>query len=132
MPREDTQFRSGSEWNGNAAGRPKGSKNKLSEDFLQELYVVFQESGGEAIRRMCAEHPSDFVRVLAGLVPKELLLEVAQEEKTRFVISDMPHQLTTQEWFEKHGLLNPEPAMLENKSPDQLATSSNRKLDDKV
>ena len=81
---------------GNPAGRPTGSKNKLSEDFLAELYIVFQESGGSAIRRMCAEHPSDFVRILAGLIPKELLLEVATEQHN-FVINAQP-RLTEKAW----------------------------------
>ncbi len=101
MGNKSNQFQPGQ--SGNPAGRPKGSKNKLSEDFLRELYVVFQESGGEAIRRMCAEHPSDFVRVLAGLVPKELLLEISQEEKTHFVINAKP-QLTVKAWILQHNL----------------------------
>jgi hypothetical protein len=100
MKKRSNQFQPGQ--SGNPAGRPKGSKNKLSEDFLQELYVVFQESGGEAIRRMCAEHPSDFVRVLAGLVPKELLLEVATEQH-RYVINAKP-RLTEKIWKLQHNL----------------------------
>jgi hypothetical protein len=98
--RKPNQFQPGQ--SGNPAGRPKGSKNKLSEDFLTELFVVFQESGGEAIRRMCAEHPSDFVRVLAGLVPKELLLEVATEQH-RYVINAQP-QITVKTWKLQHNL----------------------------
>ena len=99
--KKSTKFQPGQ--SGNPDGRPVGSRNKLSEDFLRELNNVFQESGGEAIRTMCAEHPSDFVRVLAGLVPKELLLEVTQEEKTNWVINAQP-RLAEKAWRLRHSL----------------------------
>lgn len=36
MPKEDTQFKSGKDWKGNAGGRPKGSmKNYLTTKFLE-------------------------------------------------------------------------------------------------
>ena len=129
MSREDTQFKKGQ--SGNPKGRPVGSKNKLSESFLQELTRNFEKHGKEAIDRVCKDSPSEYLRIIAGLMPRELLLEVSQEEKTRFVVSATA-QLTKQEWYERHGILNPEPAMLENKSPDQLTTSTNRKPDGKV
>ena len=96
MPREDTQFQIG---NKGGPGRRMGSKNRLSEDFLQELHAVFIESGGEAIRTMCKNSPNEFVRVCAGLVPRELLLEVAQERPS-YVINASP-TLTSEEWVEK-------------------------------
>ena len=70
---------------------------------MAELYIVFQESGGLAIRRMCAEHPSEFVRVLAGLCPKELMLEVATEEKTHWVICATP-RLSEADWRKQNNL----------------------------
>ena len=36
MPKEDTQFKSGAEWKGNAGGRPKGTmKNYLGRKFME-------------------------------------------------------------------------------------------------
>ena len=36
MPKEDTQFKPGAEWKGNAGGRPKGTmKNYLAQKFME-------------------------------------------------------------------------------------------------
>lgn len=101
MGKEVSQFKKGE--SGNPSGRPKGSKNRLSEDFLFELRSVFQETGREAIQRMCDEHPAEFIRCIANLVPKELLVEVATENQTQWVINCQP-TLTVEEWQEMHGL----------------------------
>ncbi len=53
-------------------GRPKGSRNKLAENFIQALYNDFDSHGVEAIQRVRADDPSTYVRVIAGLLPKEL------------------------------------------------------------
>ena len=57
---------------GNPKGRPKGSRNKLGETFWADLYQAWQACGIDAIERMIAEKPGDFVRVVATQVPKEL------------------------------------------------------------
>jgi hypothetical protein len=61
---------------GNPAGRPKGSRNKLSEDFVAALYDDFQEHGSAAIAACRAEKPDVYLRVIAGLLPKDLHLKV--------------------------------------------------------
>ena len=116
MPRKDTQFRSGSEWNGNAAGRPKGSKSKLTESFLEALTKNFAKHGQQAIARVCQDEPAQYLKIIASLMPKELLLEISQEEKPQWVINASPKELTTLEWQKMHGILNvnSEPAKLEN------------------
>ena len=109
MGKEVTQFKKGK--SGNPSGRPKGSKNRLSEDFLFELSCVFKESGREAIQRMCDEHPAEFIRCIANLVPKELLVEVASENQTKWVINASPASLSNEEWMDMHGIkaiCNPE------------------------
>jgi len=55
-------------------GRPKGSKNGLAEAFLRDLKKEWQKSGAEAVRRFAEDDPGGFCRVVASLVPKEVLL----------------------------------------------------------
>ena len=57
---------------GNPKGRPKGSKNKLAEDFLKDVQEVWAESGITALRAAVQEKPSDFCKMVAGLVPKDV------------------------------------------------------------
>lgn len=56
---------------GNPAGRPKGSRNKLTERFWHDLYEAWQVSGPDAIQRMIKSDPGGFVRVVASQMPRE-------------------------------------------------------------
>jgi hypothetical protein len=58
--------------NSGFGGRPKGARSKLGEQFLEDLRTVWEERGIEALRRCAEEEPSAFVRVLAGLLPRDL------------------------------------------------------------
>lgn len=57
---------------GNPAGRPKGSRNKLSEDFFKALAEDFAENGVETIRAMRLERPGDYAKMIAALQSKEI------------------------------------------------------------
>jgi hypothetical protein len=57
---------------GNLAGRPKGSRNKLAEDFVADLHASWQRLGERAIERCAAEKPDVYLRVIAGLLPKNV------------------------------------------------------------
>jgi hypothetical protein len=56
---------------GNPAGRPKGARNKLSEDFFRVLQEKFEERGAEAVSKMIDERPNEFAKMIAGLQTKE-------------------------------------------------------------
>lgn len=57
---------------GNPAGRPKGSRNKLGEEFLQALQQDFSVHGVTAITTVRTERPHEYLKVIAGILPKEL------------------------------------------------------------
>jgi Family of unknown function (DUF5681) len=62
---------------GNPAGRPKGSRNKLGEDFLADTYQQWQVHGPKALETMATTEPAKFCQMIAGLLPKEMLIQDA-------------------------------------------------------
>lgn len=64
-------FKKGEAWNGNAAGRPKGARNKLSEDFIRALAADFEANGVSTIEKLREENPTAYVKTVADLVPKQ-------------------------------------------------------------
>ena len=57
---------------GNPKGRPKGSRNKLSEDFIADLHESWLAFGKPALMTAAWTHPVEFVRLVASLIPREL------------------------------------------------------------
>ena len=49
-------------------GRPVGSRNKLTEDFLGDLHAAWREHGREAIDRVIAERPEAFLAIVARTI----------------------------------------------------------------
>jgi hypothetical protein len=57
---------------GNPKGRPRGSRNKLSEEFFRDLCDAWQAFGKPALMTAAWTHPVEFVRLVASLIPREL------------------------------------------------------------
>ncbi len=57
-------------------GRPKGAKAKLGEMFLEALRDDFEINGVSAIVEVRETRPSDYLKVIASLMPKDLNLNV--------------------------------------------------------
>jgi hypothetical protein len=55
--------------------RPKGSRNKLSEAFLQALAEDFEVNGKEAVEKVRAERPQDYLKIIAAVMPTRTEIE---------------------------------------------------------
>src|SRR5262245_25279466 len=58
-----------------SVGRPKGSRSKLGSVFLQDLIDDWTANGAAAIRVVRMTDPVAYVRVVANILPKEMLVE---------------------------------------------------------
>lgn len=56
-------------------GRPKGSRNKLSDVLLSVVVDDFVEHGAEAISQLRQKDPATYLRLIASLVPREMILQ---------------------------------------------------------
>ncbi|WP_143149275.1 DUF5681 domain-containing protein [Hyphomicrobium sp. CS1BSMeth3] len=65
---------------GNPRGRPKGSRNKLGEDFLSALQADFAEHGPATIAKVREDRPHEYLKVVASILPKELNVKTSPLE----------------------------------------------------
>ena len=59
----------------NPAGRPKGSRNKLAEDFLGDLHEAWKTRGKDSIADLSSDQ---LVNAVVKTLPKEMTLEVGE------------------------------------------------------
>ncbi|MEO1642142.1 MAG: hypothetical protein AAFR74_02320 [Pseudomonadota bacterium] len=53
-------------------GRPKGSRNKLGEAFIADLFAAWERDGADAIQRVIRDKPDVFLKVVSTLIPKQV------------------------------------------------------------
>jgi hypothetical protein len=50
----------------------KGSRAKLGEAFLADLHAQWEKSGAEALRKCAENEPTQFVKIVSNLMPREI------------------------------------------------------------
>ncbi|RVH17022.1 hypothetical protein [Sinorhizobium meliloti] len=70
MPPVEHQFKPGN------PGRPKGSRNKLGEAFLEAMHADFVQHGTDVIARVRNEKPDQYLKVVASILPKDLNVNI--------------------------------------------------------
>ena len=96
---------------GNPTGRPKGSRNKLAENFLADAYQQWQLHGSTALETMAKTEPAKFCQMVANLLPKKAVLqdERVQISEIKLVIIDAAQP---QARIIEHDDAKPEPALI--------------------
>jgi hypothetical protein len=96
----------GGRWlsSGNPAGRPIGSRHRLAEQFIRDAYALWKAEGPAALVQMRQEDNTKFCQMMAGLIPRDLVLsvedntspfaELSPEEK-RAIAQKLPTKLPT-------------------------------------
>ena len=74
-------------WRG--GGRPVGKRNRLAEQFFDDMAAAWQRYGQQAMCEMATKDPSGFIRAFVGMLPKDFHLSVEQEGTVFGVLLDM-------------------------------------------
>jgi hypothetical protein len=69
------RFQPGNNSSNGKGGRPFGSRTKLCKRLLEDLFSDWQEGGQAAIKMMRIENPSGYCKMMASILPRELLFE---------------------------------------------------------
>jgi hypothetical protein len=58
-------------------GRGLGSRNRLSDCFVQDLAACWQQHGVEALERVARDQPEVLLKIVAQLLPRDLNLNLS-------------------------------------------------------
>jgi hypothetical protein len=57
-------------------GRPKGSRNKLGEQFTQDMLADWEIHGAATIVKVRETKPDQYLKVVSSILPKELNVRI--------------------------------------------------------
>jgi hypothetical protein len=80
----------------NCGGRPRGSRNKLTEQFLYAIANDFYEHGAETIAKVRLSDPATYLKLVGSLLPRQAIAD--REGSPHF-----DYELLTEEEF--HALI---------------------------
>lgn len=93
----------------NPNGRPKGSRNRLSEKFLESLEQLWEERGREILDRAVEESPATIISAISKLVPREAALSI--NGGVKFDLTIEQRQRIAQSWIVSQEVKNDEAAL---------------------
>lgn len=90
----------------NPKGRPKGSRNKVSEAFLQDMHDIWQRRGMQVLEEIATKEPGKLLAAMVQVLPKDFQLSV-DTDQVNWVINAQP-QLSESDWRKQNNLPEPD------------------------
>ena len=91
MAKSSTSFKKGT--TGNPKGRPVGSRQKLSEDFITAVAADFAKHGIKCVETLREKDLTNYMRIIASFVPKEVEVSGRDGEAVKVEWADDPKEL---------------------------------------
>lgn len=67
----------------NPNGRPRGSRSKYAEDFLEDMHDAWRVYGRPVLMTAALTDPVSFLRVAASLIPRDIEISVTHTSAER-------------------------------------------------
>ena len=64
---------------GNPNGRPMGSRQRITDKFINDLADHYEREGHKAIERVLDENPVAYLQIICRLLPKDISLTVSND-----------------------------------------------------
>ena len=68
----------------NRKGRPRGSRDRMSEALVDAFYADWMENGDAAIQKVRESDISTYVRIAVAMMPKEVKQEVEVRDSSDY------------------------------------------------
>ncbi len=68
-------------------GRPKGSRNKFAEAFVQDFMADWEEHGADALKRCRENDVAAYISAAARIMPKDFNINMTQEVNLEKLLS---------------------------------------------
>jgi hypothetical protein len=111
--------------NNGGPGRPKGSRNRLGDAFIEALAADFDEHGVATIEKVRQRDPTAYVKIISGILPREAIIRAFSVSANISVFDDYDLQ-NAAEYAKAYQLalsmigsqplidVNPEPEVIES------------------